>query len=154
VTDHALRSIGTNEKAIMVQYPSDHIGTNQSIDGDDVLVELNGKYTLAITNDVIQLMMNGEDIEVAWHSDEKKVKKNNKHYCIDKELVKVILKEMRRNNTTELGEERTIEGYTRATATTKDGNRVIFYSPHIFKDGSGMTGLMFILRKSLPLEKQ
>ena len=94
------------------------------------MVELNGKYTLAITNDVIQLMINGNNIEVAWHSDEKKVKKKNKHYCIDKELVKVILKEMRRNNTTELGEERTI-GYTRATATTKDGNRVIFYShPH------------------------
>ena len=87
VTDHALRSIGTHEKAIMVPYPSDHIGTNQSIDGDDVLVELNGKYTLAITNDVIQLMINDDDIEVAWHSDEKKAKKNNKHYCIDKELV-------------------------------------------------------------------
>jgi hypothetical protein len=28
VTDHALRSIGTNENAIMVQYPSDHISTN------------------------------------------------------------------------------------------------------------------------------
>jgi hypothetical protein len=75
VTDHALRSIGTNENAIVVQYPSDHIGTNQSIDGDDVSVELNGKYTSAITNDVIQLMINGEDIEVAWHSDEKKVKR-------------------------------------------------------------------------------
>ncbi len=115
----------------MVQYPSDHIGTNQSIDGDDVSVELKGKYELAKTNDVIQLLVNGEGIEVAWHSDEKKVKKNNKHYCIDKELVKVILNKMRRNNTTELGEERTKEGYTRATATTKDGNRVIFYShPH------------------------
>ena len=82
VTDHALRSIGTNEKAIMMPYPSDHIGTNQSIDGDDVLVELNGKYTLAITNDVIQLIMNGEDIEVAWHSEEKKVKTNNKHIAL------------------------------------------------------------------------
>ncbi len=82
VTDHALRSIGTNENAIMVQYSSDHIGTNQWIDGDDVLVELNGKYTLAITNDVIQLIMNGEDIEVAWHSEEKKVKTNNKHIAL------------------------------------------------------------------------
>ncbi len=81
VTDHVLRSIGTNEKAVMVPYPSDHIGTNQSIDGGDVLVELIEKYTLAITNDVIQLMINGDDIEVARHSDEKKVKKNNKHYC-------------------------------------------------------------------------
>ena len=97
------------------------------------MVELNGKYTLAITNDVIQHMINADDIEVAWYSDEKKVKKNNKHYCIDKDLVKVILKEMRRNNTTELGEERTIERYTRATATTKDGNRVVYYSHPYFQ---------------------
>ena len=48
----------------MVQYPSDHIGTNQSIDGDDVSVELKGKYELAKTNDVIQLLVNGEGIEV------------------------------------------------------------------------------------------
>jgi hypothetical protein len=133
VTDYMLRSIGTNENAIMVQYPSDHIGTNQSIDGDDVSVELKGKYKLAIPINVIQLMVNGEDIEVAWHSDEGKVKKNNKHYCIDKELVKVILKEMRRKNTTELGEERAIEGYTRETTITKDGNRVIFYSHPYFQ---------------------
>jgi hypothetical protein len=99
-------------------------------------------------------MINGNGIEVAWHSDEKKVKKNNTHYCIDKELVKVILKEMRRNNTTELGEEHTIEGYTRATATTKDGKQLSFTVTHIFKDESGTTGLMFILRKWLPLEKQ
>ena len=45
----------------------------------------------------------------------------------------MILKEIRRNNTTELGEERTIEGYTRATATTKDGNQVIFYSYPYFQ---------------------
>ncbi len=125
MTNHALRSIGTNENAIVAQFSSDHIGTTQSIDGDDVSVELKGKYKLAITNNVIQLMMNGNNIEVAWHLDQKKVKKNNT--CIDKELVEVILKKMRKKNITELGEEHTIEGYSRVTTTTKDGNRVILY---------------------------
>jgi len=53
-------------------------------DGDDVSVELKGKYTLQITNNVLQLMTNGNDIEVVWHSDKKKRKKNNRLYCIDK----------------------------------------------------------------------
>jgi hypothetical protein len=41
-------------------------------------------------------MTNGNDIEVVWHSDKKKRKKNNTLYCIDKELVKVLLHEMRK----------------------------------------------------------
>jgi hypothetical protein len=57
VTNHALRSISTNENTMVARLPSDHIGTNQSIDGDDVSVELKGKYKFPITNDVIQLMM-------------------------------------------------------------------------------------------------
>ena len=62
-------------------------------DGDDVSVELKGKFTLQITNHVLQLMINRNNIEVVWHSDKKKRKKNNRHYCIDKELVKVLLHE-------------------------------------------------------------
>ena len=104
---------------------SDHICT---LNGDEVSVELKGKYNLRITDDVIQLMMNGGDIEVDWHSDKKKMKRNNTLYFIDKELVKVILKEMRKKNmTTALGEEFTIEGYTRATTSSNDGNKVFFY---------------------------
>ena len=92
-------------------------------DGDEVSVELKGKYNLQITNDVLQLMMNGSDIEVDWWSDKKKRKRNNTLYCIDKELVKVLLNEMREKNITPgLGEEISIEGYTRATTTTKHEN--------------------------------
>ena len=57
---------------------------------------MKGKYTLQITNLVLHLMTNGNDIEVVWHSDKKKRKKNNTLYCIDKELVKVLLHEMRK----------------------------------------------------------
>jgi hypothetical protein len=39
------------------------------------------------------------------------MKRNNSLHFIDKELVKVILEEMRRKNMTALGEEFTIEGY-------------------------------------------
>jgi hypothetical protein len=76
VTNHTLRSIGTNCNSIRAHCNSDHVRTNQSIDGDDaVSVELHGKYTLVITNDVIELMMNDNDIYVAWNLDKKKVKR-------------------------------------------------------------------------------
>jgi hypothetical protein len=79
-------------------------------DGDDVSFELKGKYTLQITNYVLQLMTNGNDIEVVWQSDKKKRKKNNTLYCIDKESVKVLLHEMRKKNITPgLREEISIE---------------------------------------------
>ena len=120
VTNHALRSIPTNENSMEAQSYSDQHCT--LTDGDEVSVQLRGKYNLRITNDVIQLMMNGEDIEVDWHSDKKKRKKNNTLYCLDKELVKVLLKELREKNITGLGEEFSIEGYTRATTTTKHEN--------------------------------
>ncbi len=38
-----------------------------SVDADEVSVELKGKYHLRITDDVIQLMKEGGDIEVDWH---------------------------------------------------------------------------------------
>jgi hypothetical protein len=59
-------------------------------------------------------------------------KKNNTLYCIDKELVKVLLHEMRKKNIIPgLREEISIEGYTRATIITKHENRVFFYAhPH------------------------
>ncbi len=103
-------------------------------DGDEVSVELEGKYNLQITNDFLQLMMNGSDIEVDWHSDKKKRKRNNTLYCNDKELVKVLLNETRKKNITPgLGEEISTEGYTQATTTTKHENRVIFYAHPYFQ---------------------
>jgi hypothetical protein len=56
-----------------------------SVYEDEVSVELKGKYNLRITDDVIQLMKEGGDIEVDWHSDKKDMKRNNSHHFIDRE---------------------------------------------------------------------
>jgi hypothetical protein len=45
----------------------------------------------------------------------------------------VILEEMSRKNTPALGEEFTIEGFTRATTSSKDGNKAIFYAHPYFQ---------------------
>ena len=44
----------------------------------------------------------------------------------------MILREIRKQNSTEVGENIIIEGYTRATTVTNDGNRVIFYAHPYF----------------------
>ncbi len=44
----------------------------------------------------------------------------------------MILREIRKQNSTEVGENIIIEGYTRATTVTNDGNRVIFYANPYF----------------------
>jgi hypothetical protein len=121
MTNHALRSIPLSENSMKAWSNTDQQRT--LTDGEEVSVELQGKYSLQITNDVLHLMTNGNDIEVVWHSDKKKRKKNNRLYCIDKELVKVLLHEMMKKNITPgLGEEISIEGYTRATIKTKNKN--------------------------------
>jgi uncharacterized Zn finger protein len=98
VTNHALKSISLSENSMEGWLNRDQQRT--LTDGDDVSVELKGKYTLQITNHVLQLMTNGNDIEVVWHSDKKKRKKNNRLNCISKELVKVLLHEMMKKNIT------------------------------------------------------
>ena len=82
MTNHALKSIPTSENSMKVWSNTDQQRT--LTDAEEVSVELKGKYSLQITNDVLQLTTNGNDIEVVCHSDKKKRKKNNRLYCIDK----------------------------------------------------------------------
>ena len=83
-------------------------------------------------------MMYGNDIDVAWNSDQKKVKKKNKNYFIDQDLVKVIVNEMKDIRLKDTPEQ---------LQPPKMGTELSFMHTHIFKDRSGTTGLMFILRK-------
>ncbi len=84
VTNHALH-LCANEITIKSQCHTDVPSSNHSI--DDVSFDLKGKYTLEITTIVKQHIMNGDDIEVAWRNDRNKVKKNNKLYFINKDLI-------------------------------------------------------------------
>ncbi len=72
MTNHALRSIPTSENSMEAW--SNTYQQRTLTDGDDVSFESKGKYTLQITNHVLQLMTNGNDIEVVWQSDKKKRK--------------------------------------------------------------------------------
>ena len=64
VTQYALRSIETQEdwQGLL---PTNET-TNKS---EDISVHLSGKYSLVITNEVLQSMRAGNSIYVNWHSD-------------------------------------------------------------------------------------
>jgi hypothetical protein len=145
VTSHALRSTDKYENLIIGDSHLDNATKNPLIEGDNVSFQLSGKYEFVVTKLVIGLMNNNTDMFVSWKYDEKKVKENNKNYCLDKDLVQVILKIIRNLNDTFMGEGYKFEGYTRLTTTTEDGKS--FMRTHIFKEGSGMIGHTFILKK-------
>jgi hypothetical protein len=79
-------------------------------------------------------MREGNKIYVCWNKDEKKVKKNNDSYCLDSQLVRVILVKLENLNVNDFSEGYLIKGYTRATTKTTEGNKIIFYA-HLFFQG-------------------
>jgi hypothetical protein len=83
VTQYAVRSIEAQEdwKELL---PTNHETTNKS---EDVSVNLSGKYSLVITNEVLQLMRAGNSIFVNWHSDQQGIRTNDKKYCLEERLV-------------------------------------------------------------------
>jgi hypothetical protein len=63
-------------------------------------VQLSGQYSLVITNDMFDKMKNGDDIYVDWRTDDKKIKKNNKDYCLNEGLVRFLVKKIQEMNKT------------------------------------------------------
>jgi hypothetical protein len=126
VTRHALRSLEREQN--MIQESSSlqfrkSANSQFSREKDDVAVEFWGKYSLLVTNDILQSMREGNTIY------EKRVKKDSDSYCLDSQLVRVILVKLENSNVNDFLEGCLIEGYTKATTMTTEGNKIIFY-PH------------------------
>ncbi len=83
---------------------SDWVSDNVSNDGDDISVELRGKYSFLLTNVLIESVSNGGDVYVAWKSDATKVKCDHTQYCLNNDLVQVILKKIKHINGGEIPE--------------------------------------------------
>jgi hypothetical protein len=96
-----------------------------SRDEDEVSREFLGKYSLLVTNDILQSMREGNKIYVSWNKDEKTVKKNNDSYCLDSQLVRVILVKLENLNVNDFLEGYLIKGYTRAMTKTTEGNKIM-----------------------------
>jgi len=133
VTGHALRSTETYANSIIGNYHSNNATENQQMEEDNVIFQLSGKYTFAVTKNIIESMNNDTDMFVSWKYDDKQVKKNNTNYCLDRDLVQVIMRIIRNLKDTVIADVYEIEGYTRLTTTTEDGNRVIYYAHPYFQ---------------------
>ena len=136
VTNRAFRDLEDDVSSpSMDSYHSEsYMRINQILpDNGSVSVQLSGQYSLVITYDMFDKMKNGDDICVDWRTDDKKIKKNNKDYCLNEGLVRFLVKKIQERNKTNVDGGYKIEGYTRVSSTSEDGSRVIFYCHPLFQ---------------------
>ncbi len=86
-----------------------------------------------VTNELLQLMRDGKDLYVSWKSDKEKMKKNNESYCLDRDLVKVILKKLDKLNVNDCSQGYLIEEYKQAITKTDDGTNIILHAHPCFQ---------------------
>jgi hypothetical protein len=103
-----------------------------SADEVEVTVDFCGKYSLLVTNEILQSIWDESNVYVSWNSDKKKEKKNNESYCLDWELVRMILTKLENLNVNDLSQGYLIEGYMRAITKTHDGNKIILHAHQCF----------------------
>jgi hypothetical protein len=115
VTRHALKALEQEQNILHdnCAVKLNEAASNLSSDEDEeVPVEFSGKYSLLVTNNLLQLMRDGKDLHVSWKSDKEKMKENNENYCLDRDLVKVILKKLDQLNINDYSQGYLNEGYT------------------------------------------
>jgi hypothetical protein len=130
----ALRSIDTYDKSItttvnkgMQKCTYDNLNNEE-----DMKFELSGNYSLRITECVIEKAGRGEDIYPHWKTNLNGVKNNNYKFRLHTRLVTAILNRVNDMDITDVNNVYNIEGYTRLTTISQDGNRVIYHdNPHI-----------------------
>jgi hypothetical protein len=137
ITNRAFESIENEQSRMSVDandYNYDHINND-----DDISVELSGKYTITITDDLIEDMRNGNEIHASWHSDPKRHRSNHYKFCLNKDLVKVFLKKITENDGGVFSKGDRIKGLP-TTATDS-----FFMRTHVSREEVGMIGHTCIL---------
>jgi hypothetical protein len=127
VTQYALRSIQQleDEQGLIPNKSTKKI--------DDVDVHFSGKYSLVVSNEILQSMRDGNKIYVNWHSDEQRIKKNNDRYCLEGSLVNFILSKLELLDSREFHNGYRLEGYTRITTISDDGTKILLYAHPSFQ---------------------
>ena len=127
VTQYALRAIlGQDNTHIALQ--------NEMEDkNNDLSIYFCGKYSLVVTNGILQRMRDGDRIYVKWHSDYKGDRENNHNYCLNKLLVEFILHKLNEMDSSEFDNGYRLEGYTRITTRSGDGSKILLYAHPSFQ---------------------
>ena len=138
VTTKAYRSVDTYDKSI--QTKGNH-GTLQRTNAsnvaenynDDLQFDLSGKYFIQLTDCVTEKAILGEYIYPQWKTNLHGVKNNNYKYCLHPRLVNAIINRVNKSmDVSASNDVCKVEGYTRLTTISQDGNQVVYHSnPHL-----------------------
>ncbi len=95
VTKHAMSSIGMEMERIVIQRNKDDIDCSDIVtDSDKIFVEFSGKYSLVVRNHILECMKRNENIYVSWSFDKKNIKKDNVRFCLNEDLVRVLVRKI------------------------------------------------------------
>ncbi len=102
------------------------------IDDNDLSVHLCGKCMLNMTKEVMNKMKENRDVHVTWMTDNKKLKEKSNIFCLDKDLVRVIVMKLMHIGEMEVSNSYQIIGYTRAIITATNQTKTILYAHPCF----------------------
>ena len=103
---------------------------------DDISASFCGKYSLTVTKDCLESLKSSEKIYVTWSFDKKNIKKENDRFCLNEILVRVLVDRLTEHQVEGDNIETMVTGYTRATITTTEGEKIILYAHPCFQGTS------------------
>jgi hypothetical protein len=129
VTKYAMRSIGMEMDLVVVQRKNIDIDPfDVATESDDLSVAFSGKYRLVVTNYILESMKANDDVYVTWLCGKKNIKKDNYKLCLNKDLVRVLLRKISDIDYTDCVGDITVTGYTRATINMDNSSKIILYA--------------------------
>ncbi len=128
VTQYAMQSIKLHQDQQGI-LPIEQAADNS----DNITLHLSGKYSLNVTNAVLQSMRDGNRIYVDWHSDRQGSKKNEDRYCLDSQLVVFVLSKLDVMEASDFDNGYCLEGYTRIMTKTYFGSKILLYAHPSFQ---------------------
>ncbi len=76
VTKHAMSSIGMEMERVVIQRNNDEIDRYDIVTNlDEISVAFNRKYSLVVTNDILECMKRNDNIYISWLFDKENIKK-------------------------------------------------------------------------------
>jgi hypothetical protein len=137
VTKHAMTSIGMEIDRVIIQGDDKNMNSSELVTAfDDISASFCGKYSLTVTKDCLESMKSSEKIYVTWSFDKKNIKKENDRFCLNEILVRVLVDRLTEHQVEGDNIETMVTGYTRATITTTEGEKIILYAHPCFQGTS------------------
>jgi hypothetical protein len=134
VIKHAMRSIGMEMDWVVVQRKNIDIDPSDVVtESDDLSVTFRGKYRLVVMNDILESMKTNDNIYITWLCDKKNIKRNNDKLCLNKDLLRVLLRKISDIGDTNCIGDIMVTGYTRATINMDDSSKIILYAHPCFQ---------------------